>query len=183
MKTGRGLLVGFAVILVAILAGCASMGPRVEIPVNMPGPEGGKATIVAHNQQVPDWMLAKDKLQLNYIVKGDVTAEQLAAVGEAECACRIYTGTVRPNNLVAVLSSGVLYGAAGFAGLGAGAQVFPGASFVTYGPYGAAANGLAGVANGIISLGGKTYTFENCGKEIFDLFPGYNVKVLQKSPY
>ena len=165
------------------VVGCAGPGKRVEIPVNMPGPDGGKATIVAHNQQAPDWMLSQKKLALNYIVKGDVSAEQLSAVAEAECACKIYTKTVRPNNLVAVMSSGVLYAAAGFAGVGLGSQAFAGAKFLEYGVYGAAATGVAGLANGVITMGGQTYTFENCGREVLGLFPGYEVRVLNKSPY
>ena len=168
--------------LVAMLVtGCAGPGAVKKIPLIMP--RGEKATIVAHNQQVPDWMISRDKLALNFIVKGDVSAEQLAAVAEAERACRIYTGTVRPNNLVAVLSSGILYGAAGFIGVGIGSQAFPGAKFGQYAPYGAYATGVAGLANGIVSLGGQTYTFENCGGEVFRLFPGYEVHILQKSPY
>lgn len=118
------------------------------------------------------------------MVKGDVSDDQLAAVAVAEDACRIYTKTVRPNTLVAVASSGVLYAAAGYLGVGLGAKVgFAGAKFSEYGKYGGLANGASGVANGIISGGGKTYTFENCGREIFGMFPGYEVQVLQKSPY
>lgn len=154
---------------------------QVLIPLTMPG--GETATIVAHNQRVPDWMLRRKNLVLNFIVKGNVSQEQLAAVAETERACRIYTKVVRPNDLVAVLSSGVLYAAAGFGGVGAGSQMFSGASFIEYGGYGAAADGVAGLANGVISLGGKTYTFENCGREVLALFPGYGVHVIQKSPY
>ncbi|MDO8566936.1 MAG: hypothetical protein Q7R58_02175 [bacterium] len=166
---------------VVFLGACAGPGMRTEIPLAMPG--GETATIVAHNQQAPDWMLARDSLALNYIVRGGVSEGQLAAVAETERACRLYTKTVRPHNLVAVLSSGILYAAAGFAGVGAGSQVFAGAKFLEYGAYGAGATGVAGVANGIISLGGQTYTFENCGREVLGLFQGYEVRVLNKAPY
>ena len=178
MKT-KGLL---CITLVAILVtSCAGPGELTKIPVQMPN--GGRATIVAHNQKVPDWMLSRDKLALNFVVKGDVSETQLAAVAETERACRIYTGTVRPNNLVAVLSGGILYGAAGYAGVGLGSMALTGAVVSQYAQYGAYATGFAGLANGVVSLGGQTYTFENCGQTVLGLFPGYEVRVLQKSPY
>ncbi len=78
-----------------VLGACASVGPAVKIGVSLPG--GEEETIVAHKQSVPDRWLASDKLRLNYIVPGDsVSEKQLAAVDEAERACRIYTGVVRP---------------------------------------------------------------------------------------
>ena len=171
-----------AAILVSLTLGaCASVGPARGISVTMP--DGEKATIVAHNQSVPDWMLNRNKLALNYIVKGNVGDEQLAAVAATEKACRIYTKTVRPSNLVAVMSSGVLYAAAGYIGVGVGSKAFVGTVPHQYARYGAWATGIAGTANGIITLGGQTYTFENCGREILGLFPGYKVQVIQKSPY
>jgi hypothetical protein len=166
---------------------CAQKTPKADrhaptlISLTMPG--GEKATIVAHNQNVPDWMLRRKNLQLNFVVKGGVTEKQLAAVAETERACRIYTKTVRPNDLVAVLSGTVLYAGAGFVGVGSGSKIFAGAKLLEYGPYGAAADGLGGLANGVISLEGKTYTFENCGREVLALFPNYGVHVIQKSPY
>lgn len=166
---------------VALSLGACAPGEVTRIQVTMP--RGEKATIVAHDQTVPDWMLSRDKLALNFIVKGDVSSEQLTAVSEAERACRIYTGTVRPNNLVAVLSQGALYATAGFVGVGLGSQAFAGVNSLAYGAYGAGASGMAGLANGTVSLGGQTYTFENCGREIFDIFPDYKVRILQKSPY
>lgn len=165
------------------LTGCTGPGEAVRIPLTMP--DGERATIVAHKQKWPDWMLSVSGLALNYIVMGDVTAKQLAAVAETERACRIYTGTVTPSNLVTVVSDGVIYGTVGFLGIGAGSQALgAGVKFLDYGQYGAAATGLGGAANGIITLGSKTYTFENCGVEVLnDLFRGYKVRVLQKSPY
>lgn len=164
-----------------LAAGCAGPGGVTRIPVSMPG--GQKATIVAHNQSVPDWLMSRDKLALNYIVKGDVSDKQLAAIAEAEKVCRIYTQTVRPHDLVAVLSHGVLYAAAGYVGVGLGAKALAGVEYTDYAKYGAYATGFAGAANGIVTRGGQTYTFENCGREILYLFPGNDVKVLQKSPY
>jgi hypothetical protein len=170
-------MAGLAILLVAILTGaCAGPGMRKDIPINMP--RGEKATIVAHNQIAPDWMLDKDKLALNYIVKGEVTNEQLAAVAEAERACRIYTGTTRPNKLVAVLSSGILYGTAGFIGVGLGSQAFKGVNSLAYGAYGGVAGFTGGIANGIVNMGGQTYSFENCGREVLNIFNDYKVRVL-----
>jgi len=169
------------VAMTVFLDACAGPGALTRIPVPMPG--GQKATIIAHNQSVPDWMLSKKKLALNYIVRGDVSPVQLAAVAESERACRIYTDTVRPDNLVAVFSSGVLYAGAGYLGVGLGSHSFSGVVHAQYARYGAWATGVAGTANGVITLGGQTYTFENCGREIFDLFPEEEIRVLQKSPY
>ena len=167
-------------LIVAVLAGCGA-GTMVKIPVTMPG--GETATIVAHNQIAPDWMLRRGALALNYVVKGDVSQKQLAAVAAVEGSCRVYTGTVRPNTLVAVFSQGILYGAAGYVGLGLGSMVFPGTIAREYALYGASATGVAGLANGLVSTAGETYTFENCGSQVMALFPGYDVRVLQKSPY
>lgn len=169
-----------AAIAALLLSACAP-GEVTRIPVTMP--DGERATIVAHDQQAPDWMLSRNKLALNFIVKGDVSDRQLAAVSEAERACRIYTGTVRPSNLVAVLSNGALYASTGYVGIGLGATAFTGVSASEYAVYGATAGGFAGAANGIVTLGGQTYTFENCGREIFDVFPDYKTRILQKSPY
>ncbi len=179
MKTTLHRLVILAAAL--LLGACASPGGIREIPLQMP--DGGQATIVAHNQSVPDWMLAKDKLALNFIVKGSVSAEQLAAVAAAEKACRLYTGTVRPNDVVSVFANGALYGIAGYIGGGVGSQAFPHAVFSQYARYSGYATGLGGLANGIVSLGGQTYTFESCGREVFGLFPEYRVRILMKSPY
>ena len=165
---------------VILLGACATQGERKEILVTV-GKE--KATIVAHEQSVPDWMLDRDTLALNYVVRGAVSEKQLKAVAEIERACRIYTDTVRPSNLVAVLSHGALYATAGYVGLGVGSRVFTGAVQSQYAEYGFWATGIVGTANGIITLGGQTYTFENCGREVLALFPGYEkVRILGKSP-
>ena len=172
---------GLVAMAMFLMAACAGPGKLTRIAVNMP--DGGKATIVAHNQIAPDWLLDRKKLALNFIVKSDVSSKQLAAVAETERACRIYTKTVRPSQLVAVASSGVIYAAAGYIGVGLGSKAFDYAVTSQYAKYGALASGFGGVANGIISAGGQTYTFENCGREVLALFPEYQVHVLQKSPY
>lgn len=178
----RRRLQGIVITIMFLLTtACVGPGERQKIDVTMPG--GETATIFAHNQQVPDWMLDREKLAVNFAVKGKVSAKQLAAVAETERACRLYTGTVRPNNLVAVLSGGVLYAATGALGGGLGSMAITGAIASEYAQYSASALGTAGVANGIITLGGQTYTFENCGRELLALFPDYKVRVLQKSPY
>lgn len=170
--------------IIVLLGGCATQGDLMKIPISMPN--GEKATIGAYNQSVPDYWLDRDKLKANFLVKGDISSTQLAAIAEAERACRIFTGTVRPSNLVAVLSSGVIYAIAGATGLYWGSAAFTGATQVyrnQSAEYGAWASGTGGAANGLITLGGQTYTFENCTREVLALFPGYEVKILQKSPY
>lgn len=165
------------------LGGCFGPGRITARQVIMPG--GERATIVAHNQLVPDYWLDKDQLALNFIVKNDVSQTQLAAIGSAENACRMYTNDVTPNDLVAVISGGIVYGSTGFVGLGLGSQAISDMlSFIRYGKYGAAAGGMGGVANAFISnRAGRTYTFQNCGRELMDLFPQYKVRILQKSPW
>jgi len=178
----RMRLYGLAILLMVMLAvGCAGPGAVTRLSVTMPN--GQKGTIVAHNQMVPDWMLSRDKLALNYMVKGDVSDKQLAAIAKTEETCRIFTGIARPNNLVAVLSQGVLYAAAGYIGIGLGAKALAGVNYNDYAVYGASASGIAGLANGFVTLGGQTYTFENCGQNWLGMFPEYNVRIIQKSPY
>lgn len=148
-------------------------------------PDGSSATIVAHDQQVPDYLLDAGRAKLNFMVKGNLTESQLAAVLSVEKACRVYTDTVTPNDLVAVVSGGVIYAVAGFVGVGVGSQALAGsAKWLEYGPYGAAASGMGGAANAFISnRSGRTYTFQNCGREALGLFSQYDVRVLQKSPW
>lgn len=177
MKTFIGRIAILATVI--LISACAGPGARTEIPVSMP--DGEKMTIVAHKQTVPDWMLDRDNLALNYVIMGEMSAKQLAAVAEAERACRLYAGTVRPSNLVNVMSQGALYALAGYVGVGIGSQAFAGAIKGQYAKYGAWATGTAGLANGAVTIAGQTYTFENCGREI--LPSHYGVRVLQKSPY
>jgi len=169
---------GLAILLVAVVVGGCGAGKMIQIPATYP--DGERLTIVAHNQIVPDWMVAKSKLALNFIVKGDVSEKQLAAVATTEGACRIYTKTVRPHDLVAVASYGVLFFGAGFAGGGIGSQVFPGVNSLSYGTYVGTVGGATGAASGTISLGGKMYTFENCGANALNAVSSYGVRVLTK---
>ena len=171
---------------VALLAtftiiGCAGPGTLTRIPVQMPN--GEKVTVMAHNQKVPDWMLSKNKLAFNFMVKGEVTDTQLAAVKSTERAGRIYVKRVRPNDWVSVISNGFIYAAAGYVGVGLGSMAFPGSIPHQYAVYGAAATGLSGLVNGLIMRGGQTYTFEEFGRATFGFFPGYGITVLMKSPY
>lgn len=173
----RNMWCGLAILLMAVMVtACAGPGVRKEIPFTMP--EGEKLTIVVHNQIATDWMLSKDKLALNYIVKGDVSEKQLAAIATVEENCRIYTGAKQPNKLVAVLSSGILYGTAGFIGIGLGSQAFKGVNSLAYGAYGGVAGFTGGVANGVVNLGSQSYIFENCGRDVFNTSPNYKVRVM-----
>lgn len=169
----------------AALMGCAEQGPAEKISILMP--RGEKATIYAHNQSVPDWMLDRSKLKYNYLVRGEAaTEEQLQAIARVEGACLIYTDTVRPHTLVNVIINGVVYGVAGALGVGLGAHVAFSAAATAgsnYYAYGGIAGGASGAANGLISSGGATYTFENCGQQVLGLFPQYDIKIMNKSPF
>ena len=172
------------VVLVAVFlsTACASQGERRLILFTMP--DGEKATIVAHNQVVPNWMIDSDTYALNYMIAGGApTEKQFAAVEKAELACREYARVVHPHDSMTVLVDAVIFGAAGAAGGGIGAIAFPGAIIGQYAMYAAASGGFFGAGYGALTLGGKVYTFENCGREIMSRFPNYKVQVLLKSPY
>jgi len=173
----------FVVILaILVLSGCATQGERVQTTITYP--DGETITIVAHEQSVPDMWLKKSSLKLNYMVQGNVTTKQMEAVARTERGCHEgYSAIVRPSNLVNIVANGLLYGVAGFAGVGLGSQAFAGAKLTEYGLYGLGASGAGGVANGIVSSGGQTYTFESCGREALSIVPQYGVRVLNKSPY
>lgn len=172
-----------ALLAVTVLLGaCAGPGALTKIPLT--DENGQPATLVAHNQMVPDYMLDRDQLAINYLVRGEVGEKQLAAIAEAERGCRIYTKTVRPHNLVAIASSTGIYALAGYIGLGIGSKAFSYTKSSEYAKYGAWASGIGGAANGVISLGGQTYTFENCGERVITkLFPNAGITVIQKAPY
>jgi len=176
------ILLAVATAWLLVTSGCAGPGALKRIPLT--DENGQPATLVAHNQIFPDWMVDGDQLAINYLVSGSVGSKQLAAIAEAERGCRVYTHTVRPNELVAVLSHGTLYAIAGAIGVGLGAEVFAGAQWREYAQYGAFVSGFAGAANGIVTTSGKTYTFENCAERVITkLFPNAGVTVIQKSPY
>ena len=173
---------GVATLAMVLLAGCFGPGEMRTIPIEMP--DGSKATILDHNQMVPDWMLSSDKLALNVLVPGEVTSSQSRAIDEAEKKCRIHAQTVRPSKWVSVGASTVLYGIPEAAGAAAGVQAFSGAiDTAAYVSYVGGVAGGGGFANGVFTLGGQTYTFEDCGRELFDLFKQFNIRVLIKSPY
>lgn len=176
--------IGLFAILASLLLGGCSFGPGVAKAIAITDEDGNPGTLVAHNQIVPDYMVSTDKLALNYMVHGEVTQKQLDAVAETERACRIYTKTVRPNALVAVITSGAIYAIAGYAGVGIGSKAFGSVTSRQYARYGGWAGLTGGLANGAISLAGKTYTFENCGERaIATFFPSSEVTITQKSPY
>jgi hypothetical protein len=115
-------------------------------------------------------------------VKGEVNLTHLYAVATVEKAGRAYIRETRPNDFISIFSSGLLYGIAGYAGGYLGSKAFHGADPKEYGAYAAAATGLAGLANGLVSLGGKTYSFEVFGMQTLGAtYPGILVNI--KSPY
>lgn len=177
----KNLYAGLAVLAALLLVGCVSVGERVTIPIV--APDGERLTIYAHQQSVPDWMLARDSLKLNFMVKGEVSEKQLQLISTVEKSCKLFTDTVRPNEAVAIFANGALYAVAGFIGVGLGSQYFQGAKFIEYAMYGGSATGFAGLANGVITLGGQTYTFENCSREALSRLPQYGIGALNKSPY
>lgn len=173
----------WAVIVTALLAvtTACSHGERRFIEVKMP--DGERATIVAHNRQVPIWLDPTNQ-ELNFLVKGGTpTRTQLDAVLAATKACRQFTETVHPDRWVDLFAAMGIFGAAGAAGGGIGSLAFPAADAWLYAAYGGASGGLFGGAWKAITLSGNTYTFENCGREVMSLFPNYGVRVLMQSPY
>ncbi|MFZ1988022.1 MAG: hypothetical protein WAV21_03275 [Minisyncoccia bacterium] len=168
-----------------LVAGCVQ-GEAVQIPFT--APNGITSVIVAHNQDVPDWLLRTSGLKMNYIVRaGDKTPGLQKFIADAEVACQEYTSVVRPNEFVAIAINGVVYALAGAAGGALGSQAFAGTAGMIgeYAQYTGSVYGMGGIANGIVQGGGKTYTFENCLRELVTR-PGYeeySISVLTKSPY
>jgi hypothetical protein len=179
----KKLFQGLAVLAALLLSACATPGPAEKYTVTMPQGKK-KATIVAHARPMPSWAYATDKLKLDFIVKGDVTNDQLAAIAAAEDGCRWYAGKVHPSTLVSVMTNGVIYAAAGYIGVGLGAkQAFDRVSMSDYGTYGGFATGASGAVNGIVTLGGKNYSFQNCGRELMAAFPEFGARVLINGTY
>lgn len=173
---------GLAVMATLMLGACAGPGARVEIPFTLP--TGKTGTLVAHNRQVPSWLIADNGYALNYMYTGELSKDKLAAVAEAERACRLYTGTVHPSNLVAVVSGGFLYGVIGFPIGGLASKAFTGAQFNEYAKYFSIASAGGGLSNGIITLGGKSYTFQDCGEVVLSSDSAYkDIKILRDNPY
>lgn len=165
--------------------GCVTVSPERElIKVTMPRKE--KATIVAYNRQVPDWLYATSAYKLDFITKGDVNEEQLKAAATAEDACRIYTDTAHPHRLVAVLTQGALYAGATAVGIGFGAKLAYSAAanrLNDYHEYGAVAGLASGAASGTINSGGRSYSFQNCGSELLAMFPVYGIRIINKNQF
>lgn len=157
---------------------------HLTLPALTPGGAEKHDTIEACKNSNPDWLTRTSNLCASYVVSGtSPTDVQRAAFAEVERACRVYTKEVTPNTTKTILLSGLLYGAAGAGGVGAGSKMFAGASFANYAGYGGAASFTAGVANGIISLGGKRYTFESCVETLMDrVHPEYKVHPIIKAP-
>lgn len=174
-----------------IAFGCASPGPAMDIPYHLPAVTTAVGKVIpategiihTHNNKWPAWMTATDKMAIDYITTGSSAKNAPKAVAEAERACRIYTTTVSPNPLVAVLMNGAVYAASEFPFAMLGASAFKGAKLLQYGQYGASASAGGGVGNGIIQLGGRNFTFQNCARGIFEAAPQFRLVILTPNPY
>ncbi len=162
------------------VSGCASQGERKLIPLTMP--DGERATIVTHQNYVPKW--ARLGSAISYVVSGESpTSKQLEAVSRVEEACAELTRITHPHNLVTLTWDATIFAASGFLGGYLGSLAFPGAIASQYGTYGAAAGGAFGIPYGAITLSGKDYTFQNCGREMLHRFPAYKVQPIIESVY
>ena len=178
----KKLHVLFAILAICALlfTGNANAGGLTEKSVTMP--DGRSATIIAHEQILPNWMIPISSLHMNCLVVGDVTKEKLAMISKVEDMSRNYTKSVTPNAFVSVSTNTLLYTAVGYIGVGLGSMAFPTVIPRQYAWYGAAATGFVGLANSLISLGYKNYTFEIFGQQFFAQNQGFGITVLIKSP-
>lgn len=187
-----------------MLAACAGAGDRVDIGVDVPAPiapTAGGATRVAdattpktihlvihtHNQKWPTWMIATDKLVLDYITGDDSAVNSAEAIEAVQRSCRIYTSTSRPNEIVAVVLNGAVYAAAEFVPAMGGASLFKGAKVLRYGGNASSEEFGGGIGSGIIQMGGKVYPFANCGKGVFERLAAqgndFNLTIIEPSTY
>ena len=190
--------------LCAFLAGCMGPGKPVDIDINLPvathsatqsaygsvDPQKAicsKLTIHTYNRQVPAYLLATDKLALSYITNCNSATNASAAVDQANVGCRLYTKANRPSDLVAVIVGTTVYAMSEFPFALGGASLFNHAKILQYGGNAASEEGGGGFGNGIVSLGGKVYTFDNCGKGVFESATragnDFNIVILEESTY
>lgn len=181
MKTQNKLLLVVLGFFILVLSGC--VGPGAEVRVTRTLPDGDKLTMVDHGQSVPTYLTSPKKAKFDYMVDGDLTERQTAAVAIIEDLCHGHTTRVTPNPFVSVGLSTLLYTGTGWIGGGLAAKAFPGADSSQYGRYNGTATGFGGLANGIISLGGWRYTFDTCGTSAFSLKEQYGIRVMQRSPW
>jgi hypothetical protein len=163
------------IVLLAFLGGCTTVE---TIPYTVDGQQG---VIVARDEKLPGWFPGTGETA-SYVVTGGATPSerQTAAILAAETACKRYMET-RPNELVAMLTSGILYGVFGGIGLGIGAEAFAGTNAREYFRYGAAASGFTGMANGLVTSGGREYEYAGCLNAIIPDTTG--VRAIFESPW
>lgn len=166
-----------AVLAILVLTGCAGPGQRKEIALTVPPVDGGRGpdrlTIVVHDRQVPTWLLDRDKLALNYLVKGPAVSEkQLAAVKAVEGACREYSRLSRPHPAVTIGIHSLLFGITNGFGLRIASEAYRGTRADEYWRYGSVTGAVSGAASGLVLSGDqKVSPFEDCGEEVFFAAP------------
>lgn len=176
MKKGfrRIAVMAMAIFLVA----CATQGDPVRIQFTMP--RGEVNTIVAHSQLAPDWAMSISDWKMNYLVKGDVTTEQLKAIAIVEKNCRLYAKTVQPNVAVTIVADAALVAAFTALGVGIGAHYLAkNIDESAYVRYGAAAGAGAGAATGVMSGGSIIYAIETCFRDVTNANANYGIKPLR----
>ncbi len=146
-------------------------------------PDGERATLGTSNNWLPTWAYRTGGYRLNFLVRGDLTPKQLEALNRVATACQEYTKIKHPLDVVTLGTDAAIFGGFGALGGYLGSLAFPYAISGQYAKYGAATGGAFGAGWGLTTLAGKNYTFQSCGREVFDLFPKYGVKVPISSTY
>ena len=177
----KKLVLVIAALVVATTTGCAA-GKAEYLRGTMP--DGTIVTVVSH-AHAPSLFADAKKQKFDYVYKGrTLSKKQRAAKDTTLTLCRGYASVSSPNEVVEALTYGGAYGLAGFVGVGlGGSKALPGNQipFSSWGGYGAAAGGLAGLVGGVLNAGqDKVYNFNNCGITILnDMYSKYGIRVLQ----
>lgn len=144
---------------------------------------GEKLTIASNSQTLPDFLLPLSSIHSSFIVEGEVTEDQLENVKRAENVCRLHTENSRPSVPVIIVANGIVFGLAGHLGVGLGSKALGSAvKYREYGRYGGTAGVFSGMANGLVTIAGRSYTFKNCTREALDAAK-LQIRVLPESPY
>lgn len=161
---------------VVLLGACAGPGERKEIQVLVPQLEAGKPAdeviLVVHDRQVPKYWLDRDRVALNYLVKGKVSEGQKNAVDAVEKGCREYAKLANSHPAVTIGSHALLFGSLGAIGGAWASNAFPRTHAGEYAEYVGKLGTTSGAGSGIVYGGGeRVYSFENCGEEVLRKAP------------